>query len=107
MQGFPWYPKPANLLNGLTAGDINDHPSLIWFMKEVAENAVKILTDVAEKHIQDYKGMGDDERVHFFYHSDDKDEDDVGNSLKSFANLPSETPLLVLLDIPNQRVRSM
>ena len=91
-------------MTGNTAGEINDSPSLIWFCGEDTESAKAILTPIAEKYFQDRKRDPDNYTPINFFYSDEDDEDDIGKSLRGFASLPSTTPLLVLLDIPNQKV---
>lgn len=58
---------------------------------------------LAESYIAEKKAEGEEQDLYFF-HANDKieDEDDLVQSLRSFANLPKDNPLLVLLHIPDQ-----
>ena len=93
-----------NPLNSNTASDINEYPCLIWFVETAQEskNACQILSTVAETHISEIKKG--DTQVYFFY--DVVNEDDgIGESLRQFANIPQNNPLLALIDINSQKVR--
>lgn len=102
---FPWYPKPLNELTGSTAGVINESPCLIWFTdgteKEVKE-AKDTLLPLATAHIAEQKAKEEEQELYFFYASDKSDEDDLVQSLRGFANLPKDNPLLALINIPDQ-----
>ena len=84
------------MLTGNTAGDINDHPSIIWFTSDT-DKAMSVLKPIAEEFIKQ------DKDFKFFYAKDDEDDDDIISSLRSFAGLKKETTF-VLLDIPEQEV---
>lgn len=107
---FPYYPKPVSMLSGVTAGEVNDKASLIWFFddenssKEDSKTTkvVKALTDVAVPYLDKVKEE-DKPEVTFLYLNASDDEDDIGASLKSFANIPKRE-VAVLLDIPNQQI---
>ena len=99
------------MLSGMSAGDINDKPSLIWFFNHKdatngddskTTKVVKALKDVAVPYLDKVK-EGEKPELLFFYLNDSDDEDDIGSSLKVFANIP-DREVLVLLDIPNQQV---
>lgn len=92
------------MLTGSTAGDINDNASIIWFTSsdDDSKKAVETLNPIAENYISKFK-KGEVEEVKFFVHNADKDEDDIGESLKSFANI-SDKVELCMLNIPQQEV---
>lgn len=66
------------------------------------ENAKKVLYPIAEEHFQ--KCKSDDSGEYRFYVAGEDDDDDIVNSLRRFAKLPTKTPLLVIVDIPSQQV---
>ena len=109
-QEFPWKAKPLNLLSGNTAGDVNDSPCLIWFI-DGTSRAIDTMTSIAEDYISEVKS-GKKEELFFFYsdlnlsgNSDEADDDGVGKSLKTFANIKDDAEMLVLINIPDQQVK--
>ncbi|XP_065891038.1 nucleoredoxin-like [Dysidea avara] len=105
---FPWYPKPLNKLTGATAGQINDSPSLILFTngeQEEMDKAMKVIEPVAKEYIEKWKKENKEQEVYFFYAgTGDGSDDDIVQSLRQFANLADTTPLLTIIDIPEQTV---
>ena len=105
---------------------INEFPCILWFTGQYIlsnEQRMKICLDKSEKalttaqkamepvSLEYHKTINRNEArnngqlIHFFYGGHNKDEDEeetVGEQLRDFAELPDRTPLLVLLDIPNQ-----
>ena len=57
---------------------------------------------LAEAYIASQKAKEEEQELYFFYASDSSDEDDLVQSLRSFANLPKDNPLLALINIPDQ-----
>lgn len=70
--------------------------------KEMVEEAKDILLPLAEAYIANQKAKDEEQELYFFYASDKSDEDDLVQSLRSFANLPKDNPLLALFNIPDQ-----
>ena len=52
------------------------------------------------------RNKGKDGLLKFFYAAEGDDDDDISQSLRSFARLPKENPLLVILNIPEQEIYS-
>lgn len=69
--------------------------------KQVNE-AEDALRPLAEAHIAEQKANEQEQEVYFFYANDRSDEDDLVPSLRAFANLPKDNPLLALINIPDQ-----
>ncbi|XP_067650259.1 paxillin-like isoform X1 [Haliotis asinina] len=96
---FPWYPKPLNELTQNAAIQLNECVCLVMFTEgepEEIERAQEVLTDVATREHQ----KGEDQEIFFFYGGDDEFCDQV----RDFAHLDDQSPLLVILDLPNQQV---
>ncbi len=91
-------------MTSAVASEINDATSIIFFTDNT-EEAREILKPIAVKYIESLKTGAVSEKICFFYHNEEEDDDDIGGNLKAFANLKTEVPLLVLMDIPNQKVR--
>lgn len=105
MQKFPWYPEPVNLLEQNRAGDINDLPSLIWFNdKKEGKELLPVMEPVGKKWIQKWKDEDEEQGMVFFVAgSDAEDEENLVESLKSFAKIKSTTQLAIV-DIGAQKV---
>lgn len=85
------------------ASEINDCPSIIYYIKEGGdkETIKSALESVAKPHID----SNPEQRVYFYYHTAKEDEDDVGSGLRSFANVPGDHDI-VLINVPEQEVSS-
>ena len=66
---------------------------------ETMKNAKDVLYPIAEEH----KKTEAEPDMRFFY-AGDNDDDDIVNSLRQFAALPTRNPLVVIVDIPDQKV---
>ncbi|XP_071110864.1 nucleoredoxin-like [Haliotis cracherodii] len=96
---FPWYPKALNELTQNAAIQLNECVCLVMFTEgepEEIERAQEVLSDVATRENQ----KGEDQEIFFFYGGDDEFCDQV----RDFAHLDDQSPLLVILDLPNQQV---
>ena len=67
------------------------------------EEAKAVLYPIAEEYIADHKAKKHNREIRFFY-GGDNDDDDIVQSLRKFAHLPSNNPLLAIVDIPSQKV---
>jgi nucleoredoxin len=97
---FPWVPKPCNELTGASGSSLNDSAVLIAFTTgEDADVAAAkaVLQPIAEAEAEAAKAAGDNQ-VFFMYTAND----DMIDMVRDFARLKDTSPLLVLLDIPNQ-----
>ena len=65
------------------------------------ENAKKVLTPIATEYIAKWKAAGKDPQLLFFCAGED--DDDIGTSLRQFAQFPKTNPLLAIVDIPSQK----
>lgn len=88
---------------------MNDSPCLIWFI-DGTRRAIDTLTSIAEDYVNEVKS-GSKEELFFFYsdlnlsgNSDEIDDDSVGKSLKTFAGITEDVEMLVLINIPDQKV---
>ncbi|PVD31216.1 hypothetical protein C0Q70_06628 [Pomacea canaliculata] len=96
---FPWYPKPLNELTQMAAVQLNENICLILFTDGEEEELLEaraVLHDVAVREHQ----KGEDQELLFFYAGDDEFCDQV----RDFAHLEDRSPLLVILDSPEQQV---
>lgn len=59
-----------------------------------AEISMKIVAEEVKKDNPDSDLL--------FYYTGKDEEDDIAKSLRSFAKFPEKTPLLTVVDIPNQ-----
>ena len=94
-------------LSDNTAGELNDTASLIWFVKEGAvKKTMTLLEPLAKKYIA--KWNENEEKTDpemLFYVSGPGDNDDIRDSLRSFAKLKNDDFVLAIVDIPEQKVR--
>lgn len=67
------------------------------------EEAKTVLLPIAQEYIAKCKAEGKEQQVRFFY-GGDGDEDDLVQSLRLFAHLPTTNPHLAIVDIPEQQV---
>lgn len=94
----------------IPSNDIFDLATVVFVVKEKAalDNARSILEPISETYHKslssnkEQKKKKKDKKLIQFYFGAASDEDDVGEQLRSFADLPSKLPLLVMLDIPEQ-----
>lgn len=70
--------------------------------EKMVKEAKDIMLPLAEGYIASQKAKGEEQELFFFHASDKSDEDDLVQSLRSFANLPKDNPLLALINIPDQ-----
>ena len=89
-----------------TAGELNDTASLIWFVKEggSVEETMALLEPLAKKYIAKWSEEKTDPEM-LFYVSGPGDNDDIRDSLRSFAKLKNDGDVLAIVDIPEQKVR--
>ncbi|XP_071481380.1 nucleoredoxin-like [Diadema antillarum] len=102
---FPWYPLPCCELDSFSAGVINEEPCLILFADIEEDDDVKkamdLMKPVAEEIIAAEKEKGKKPACKFIVAGDD----DIVENLQHFLGIADESlPLLVLVDIPEQRV---
>jgi len=96
---FPWWPKPLQPLDA--AGDyLNESACLIYLNEEENADELAKLQAVATAHVDSWKAAGKktDEYPLLFFHG--KTSSTLANRILSFANLPTEGPLLFILNIP-------
>jgi hypothetical protein len=88
-----------------TAGELNDTASLIWFIREEdsVEKTTKLLEPIAKKYIAKWSEEKTDPEM-LFYVSAPGDNDDIRDSLRSFAKLKTDGVVLAIVDIPEQKV---
>ena len=82
---------------------------MCWFLyisadKDSKEKTIEILEEVAGDYVKRNKGK--EGLLKFFYAAEGDDDDDISQSLRTFARLPKENPLLVILNIPDQEIYS-
>lgn len=87
-----------------TAGELNDTASLIWFVPEDStDKTTKLLEPLAKKYIAKWNEEKVDPEM-LFYVSGPGDNDDIRDSLRSFAKLKMDDVVLAIIDIPEQKV---
>ena len=87
-----------------TAGELNDTASLIWFVPEDStEETTKLLEPLAKKYIAKWSEEKAEPEI-LFYVSGPGDNDDIRDSLRSFAKLKTDDITLAIVDIPEQKV---
>ena len=88
-----------------TAGELNDTASLIWFVPEDStEKATKLLEPLAKKYIAKWSEEKTDPEMLFYVSGPGGDNDEIRDSLRSFAKLKSDDVVLAIVDIPEQKV---
>ncbi|XP_019615122.1 PREDICTED: nucleoredoxin-like [Branchiostoma belcheri] len=100
---FPWIPKPLNMLEQQYAGTLNEETSVILFTDgsdKGMEDAKQALQPIADASHAKTAEKGEDPDLFFFYAG----EDEIVDSLRDFASLEDRDPLLVILDIPDQKI---
>jgi nucleoredoxin len=100
---YPWRRKLVDLLTGINAADINENTSIVWFTdgsKEGLASAEKAMEAVAVEY---YKEKTNEDPTILFFYTNPKEEEHIAQSLRSFARIPDKIPVLVVLDIPQQK----
>ena len=88
-----------------TAGELNDTASLIWFVPEDSvEKTIKLLEPLAKKYITKWSEEKTDPEMLFYVSGPGSDNDEIRGSLRSFAKLKEADLMLVIVDIPEQKV---
>ncbi len=64
--------------------------------------AKETLQPIAEEYLKGWKDNG--EEAELIFYNAGNDEDELSQSLRSFAALSDRNPLLAIVDIPNQEV---
>ena len=91
-------------LSETTAGDLNDTASLIWFVSDdTLDKATQLLEPVAKKYIAKWSEEKNDPEM-LFYVSKPGENDEIRDSLRTFAKLGTTEPILAIVDIPEQVV---
>ena len=72
---------------------------------DILDRARFILEPISEEYHKSIEDKELEKRkntlIHFYYGGIAEGEDDVGEQLKAFADLPDQLPLLAILDLPN------
>ncbi|XP_011410186.1 PREDICTED: nucleoredoxin-like [Amphimedon queenslandica] len=107
-KNFPWYPKPVSELDDEVVDQINEFPCIVLLTKksqDALDNSRFILELISEAY---HKSIGDKEEekknktlIQFYYGGITEGEDDVGDQLRTFADLPMKLPVLAIIDLPN------
>ena len=93
------------VLSDTTAGDLNDTASLIWFVPEgSSDKATKLLEPLAKSYISKWSEEKSGTELLFFISGSDDDNGEIRDSLRSFAKLATDAPLLAIVNIPEQEV---
>ena len=94
------------VLSDTTAGDLNDTATLIWFVpgSSVAQ-ATEVLEPVAKNYISKWLEDKTDPEMLFYVSGPGSDNDEIRDSLRSFAKLATNDLQLAIVDIPDQKVR--
>lgn len=98
-QEFPWYPKPVNELTEGAAIQLNEAACLVLFVEpedEDVDRARDILLEPAKEEWE----KGEHQDLFFFIGADE----DICDPVRNFASLGDQTPLLAILDFPEQKV---
>ncbi|XP_045171983.1 nucleoredoxin-like [Mercenaria mercenaria] len=98
-QEFPWYPKPINELTEGGAIQLNESACLVLFVEPEDEEVDRARDLLLQPATEEYN-KGEHRDLFFFISADD----DICDSVRHFANLPDQTPLLTILDFPEQKV---
>ncbi|XP_060065833.1 nucleoredoxin-like [Ylistrum balloti] len=96
---FPWYSKPLNPLKELEAVALNERPSLVLFT-EGEDADIEMSKEVLESLAREEHQKGEDQELYFFYGT----ENECCDNVRDFANLEDRCPLLVIFDLPDQKV---
>ena len=106
---FPWFPKPCEELSATVecnGSDINEKPALICLMDgadddEQAALAAMMLKVATESFASDKTGGGDKAEPSLIFFTARSSEGAVGRVREVTKLKPSPTPVLLLLDIPD------
>lgn len=96
---FPWYPKPINELTEGAAIQLNESACLVFFVEPEDEEVDKA-RDLLLQPATEEKKKGEHQDLFFFIGADEE----ICDSVRVFASLPEQTPLLTILDFPEQKV---
>ena len=89
----------------MTAGELNDTASLIWFVPEDSvEKAQQLVEPLAKTYIAKWAEDKVDPEMLFYVSGPGDDKDEIRDSLRSFAKLGTEELLMTIVDIPEQKV---
>ncbi|XP_052801036.1 nucleoredoxin-like [Mya arenaria] len=98
-QEFPWYPKPISELTEGAAITLNEAACLVLFVEPEDEEVDKARDLLLQPATEEYN-KGEHRDLFFFIGADDE----ICDPVRNFANLPDQTPLLTILDFPEQKV---
>lgn len=96
---FPWYPKPLNELTGSASVMLNESACLVLFT-EGEDSDIDMAIDVLSELAKEESEKGEDQELFFFFGADD----DICYSVRDFASLDDQCPLLVIFDFPEQKI---
>ncbi|KAH3857612.1 hypothetical protein DPMN_100223, partial [Dreissena polymorpha] len=96
---YPWYPKPVNELTEGAAITLNESACLVLFVEPEDEDVDKARELLLPSATEEYS-KGEHRDLFFFIGADD----DICDPVRNFAALPDSTPLLTILDFPEQKV---
>ena len=90
----------------LTAGDVNNFPSLVWFNEDVpSDYSLQVIKPIAKARIEASKAAGKDVMMFYVVGNDtDDEEEEAVVTLRSFARLGRDNPLLTIIDVSDQTV---
>ena len=92
-------------LSETTAGDLNDTATLIWFVSgDSVTKATELLEPLAKSYISKWSEEKTDPEMLFYVSGSDSKDDEIRDSLRTFAKLSTDDPQLVIVDIPDQKV---
>ena len=104
LQNFPWY---VNTLTKFTPENFTESTpaQLIWFVpacsKKIANDELGV---IAKEYITKKADDNMEVKLQFFVASE---VNDASESVRSFADLSSDNPLLTILDIAHNQVRKI
>ena len=88
-----------------TAGELNDTASLIWFVPEDSvDKTIKLLEPLAKKYIAKWSEEKVDPEMLLYVSGPGSDNEEIRDSLRSFARLGDGELVLAIVDIPEQKV---
>ena len=94
------------MLSETTAGDLNDTATLIWFVPgDSVAKATELLEPLAKSYISKWAEEKTDPEMLFYISGADAANDEIRDSLRTFAKLSPKDLQLVIVDIPEQKVQ--
>ena len=88
-----------------TAGELNDTASLIWFVPEdKVQSTIQLLEPLAKSYIAKWSEKKTDPEMLFYVSGPGGDNEEIRDSLRSFAKLKNDDLVLAIVDIPEQKV---